>query len=413
MNETVKNTTLDKGLRIISKKISDNGTASICISVKVGSRYEEEANSGISHFIEHILFKGTNNRDNIQIAKEMDNMGGYFNAYTGKEYTVYHTTIMSEHIEPAIELMADMLQNSIFDPQEMEREKDVVLQEIAQNNDEPEDILYDKVLERIFSNKPLGRTVLGDRDFIRKVEALDIKKYMSKYYTMDNIVIAVAGDVDHEKITRIVEKYITKFPSTRHKLVLDSGEYGKGNIKIERELEQLHVLLNFAGIPYLDENHYAYRVLVAILGAGMSSRLFQEIREKRGLAYSVGCSSVSYSDAGILQIFAGIAPERFTEFMSATRNEIDKTTQSKATEEELERVKNQIRFSIKLSNESSLGVAEYLSYCLHKYGKYVKPSEHIDKINAVTTEDVLNLARKIFSHELTTGIIGNISRTEI
>ncbi len=403
---SIEITKLPNQLTVATDTMTDAETVSIYVWVEIGTKHESPEKNGIAHFIEHMMFKGTSHRTAKMIAEEFDNTGGYINAYTTREYTVYYCRILKNDIARAVNIMADMLQNSTFDLEELERERSVIFQEIGQSEDTPNDIIFDHYQNLIFGNDPLGRPILGTKDTVSSISYDDLKEFTNNYYTAGNIVISAAGAVSHKEFTDIVER---EFSKLRHGSFqpTTSSIYQSGDYRKNKELEQLHLILGFKGINCFDPRFTTMQVLSSILGSGMSSRLFQEVREKRGLAYTISSSPSLYRDAGVISIYAGTSPEKTNELIEAVAGEIQNISNN-ISDEELMRAKQQVKASILMDRESVPARAEILANNLACYGRYIAPNEWLEKYEAVTKESIADLALEIFdSSALSVTSMGN------
>jgi predicted Zn-dependent peptidase len=319
--EQVEVTTLDNGIRVISQKMNETEAVTIEIWTGVGSRYERPEQNGISHFLEHMAFKGTKTRSAKQIAEDFDNIGGQLNAFTSREHTVYYAKVLKENFHDAIDLLADIIQNSVFEQQEIERERNVVLQEIAMTNDAPDDIIFDLYQQTAYSNQPIGRSILGPSKLVANFSQEDLKGYVAEHYHGANLVISVAGNVDHQTVIEFAKKNLNNIPKGKRS-DKEPANYVGGEHREQRDLEQVHMTFGFQGTPYLSDDVYKYQLLSCILGGGMSSRLFQEIRENRGLAYSVAAFNSSYLDEGTFTIYSATSPEKINELLQSVCDEL-------------------------------------------------------------------------------------------
>jgi predicted Zn-dependent peptidase len=388
--------TLANDLCFATDQIPTIETVSFAVLVKTGSRDETIANNGISHFLEHMAFKGTKNRTALQIAEEFDMIGGYFNAYTSREKTVYYAQVLKEDVEVAIDIISDILQYSLFDQEEIDREKGVILQEIAQNNDTPDSLIFDLFYETAFSDQAFGRSILGQVDFIKSVNQTDIVSYVEQNYSYKNIYITAAGNLNHQEIQNICQDKFVRFSNNTIRPNA-KAEYKGGEIRIEKDLEQVHLILGFPGISYLDDTeYYIIQILSIILGGGMSSRLFQEIREKRGLAYSISSFASSYYDTGIFAIYSGTSDENVNELIDVVGEEIYKICQD-IHDDEIKRAKAQVRASLLMSQESSVYRSEKLAANLANFGRYITISEIMQHINSIEKKHLIDFAKKLFS----------------
>lgn len=386
---------LENGLRICSDTMDNIETVAVSVLVKAGSRNEQASNNGISHFLEHMAFKGTKTRTAQAIAEEFDNIGGYFNAYTSREKTVYYTKVLKNDLTLAVDILADILQNSVFDQNEIEKEKGVIIQEIAQTEDTPDDLVFDHFQETAYPDQPFGRSILGTVDFIKNVSRDQVVSYVNSHYYYNNIIIAGAGNLQPQMFSDLVANKFTNFSSKSH-IPHESARYQGGEKRTVRELEQVHVVLGFKAVPYLDPDYYTQQVLSIIAGGGMSSRLFQEVREKRGLAYSISSFSSSYEDCGIFGVYSGTSDDKANELINVVCDELLKLTHN-IKEEEIVRAKAQVRAGLLMSQESSVSRAEKLVGNYAAYGRYIPTQEVIEKIDAIDLKNLQDFTKRLLA----------------
>lgn len=380
-------------------------SVSINIIVKVGSRYETLDEAGISHFLEHMAFKGTSNRDALQIAKEFDAIGGHFNAYTSREQTVYYTKVLSTHTKQALGILADILQNSLFDEKDINKELGVITQEIAAVKDNPDDLAYEKFYDLAYNNHPLGRSILGTVDNISKFSKADFQKYMSKHYTTDNIFISMAGNITHSGAEKLSEELFANFPKSQPDNY-DESQYSGGFELTEKTLEQTTIAMGFEGVSYKDlKSFYNLQILSIILGGGLSSRLFQRIREELGLAYGVGSWVSAFSDSGLISIYAASDHDNVIAVIDNIVNEIHKIKLD-ISEEELERAKAQIESNIYMAEEKPEYKSEEIGKNFALFGKYFPAKEVMNVVSKTTINDLTKTAQKVFSSKPTLSIVG-------
>jgi len=387
--------TLKNGLRLATDEMKDVETVSIGVFVNTGSRNEVPEINGISHFLEHMAFKGTKNRSARQIAEEFEGIGGRINAYTSKEKTVYYAKVLKQHAEFAVEFLADILQNSTFDSVELEKERGVILQEIAMTNDTPDDIVFDYFQEAAYPKQALGRSILGPVKNIKKFGRDHFVDYIGKQYNYQNMCVVAAGNIKQSDLVKWSQKYFTKLGTAKIKAV-EPAKYLGGEFRKEKKLEQVNLVMGFKGFSYLDKQNYTAQILAMILGGGMSSRLFQEVRENRGLAYSIYAFNYTHRDSGIFGIYAGTTPDKANELIAATKQEIEKIC-SKVSDKELSRVRTQFEASILMAKESTSGRMQKLGGDILAYDRIISDKEVLDKVFAVTKPDVTRLAEKIFT----------------
>ena len=389
-----KKTTLENGVRIVTENIPYMRSVSIGIWVRCGSRLEDPVCNGISHFIEHMLFKGTNQRSAFQIAKEIDSVGGALNAFTSKELTSFYCRVVSEHLELATDLLNDIYLESSFPEDEIEREKDVICQEIHQQDDTPEELIHEILSMNFWKDDPLGRPILG---FVPNILGLDrdsLTNFKRNYYRPDQTLICAAGQVDHERFVDLVASKFCKLTQNPDSLNLTKPAPTPGQILEIKDLEQIHICIASEGPSQTDKKRHAGYILNTILGGGMSSRLFQEVREKRGLAYNVYSFLSSYSDTGMFGIYSACEPDRFEE-LSEVISQYTLDMPSSITEEDVRLAKNQLKGSIILALESSEARMNRLAKGEIYFGKQVPVEEIIADIDKVTTDELSEYASEM------------------
>ncbi|MEE9301188.1 MAG: pitrilysin family protein [Alphaproteobacteria bacterium] len=390
---TVEVTTLPNGLRVVSETMPQVETASVGVWVDTGSRYESAGDNGVSHMLEHMAFKGTESRSAQAIAEEIEAVGGHINAYTSREQTAYTAKVLKEDVPLALDILADILQRSVFDEEELARERTVVIQEIAQVNDTPDDFVFDRFQEAAYPDQPMGRTILGPAPLIAEMSRETLAGYMADRYHAPRMVLSAAGHIEHR---RFVELAAGLFDSlrTEGREAREPARYAGGEWRETEDYEQVHLIVGFDGVAYGDADFYTQQVLSTLLGGGMSSRLFQEVREKRGLAYSVFSFASAYLDGGIFGIYAGTGSQQLGELVPVICEEIVKVGRP-AREEELKRAHAQIKAGLLMSLESTSARCEQLARQLLIYGRVVPVPELIAEIEAVDSEAVARLARRL------------------
>jgi predicted Zn-dependent peptidase len=404
---TISISTLSNGLRVISDVNDRVDSAAIGVWVNVGSRYEDPSVNGIAHFLEHMAFKGTTTRSAMQIAEAIENVGGYLNAFTSRETTAYYARVLKEDTNLAVEILSDILQNSVFDPAEVDKEREVILQEISQSNDTPDDIIFEHFQETAYKKQAIGRSILGPQEIVRRINHDDLKKFVSEKYVASRMVLAATGNVDHDAIVAMAEE---KFKNLKrdNPVSFDSAVYTGGEFKESRDLEQLHLLLGFEGVALDDPQYYTVSVLATLLGGGMSSRLFQEVREKRGLVYSIYAFKSCFSDSGMFGIYAGTSPGQAVELLDVITSEI-RDIACHVTEDILKRSKAQLKASLLMSLENVSSRCEQLAQHMLFFGRPISRAEIIDRVEAVTVEGIISAAHKIFSSTPTMATLGDVS----
>lgn len=401
---TVRMTTLENGLRIITDDIPGIVTASLGLWVEVGTRHESSEINGISHFLEHMAFKGTTTRSAKQIAEEIENVGGHLNAYTSRENTAYHARVLEDDVPLALTIIADIIQNSTFEQEELDREREVILQEIGQSHDTPDDIIFDHFQETAFPKQPMGRPILGRPEIIRAITRDDLKSYMDREYTADRMVFAATGAINHDQIVDLCRQNFTHL-FTHATQKFEKSTYQGGQYFEKRKLEQIHLLVGFEACPYGHPDYYPLAVFSSILGGGMSSRLFQEVREKRGLVYTIYSFHTAFRDAGIFGIYAGTGETQVQELLPTVKTVLADLPNTLEVRE-IDRSKAQLKAGLLMALESTASRCEQLAQQLMIYGRPVPPQEIIEKVNEVTKEDIIGAALRLVSKSPTFAALG-------
>ncbi|MDI6725996.1 MAG: pitrilysin family protein, partial [Smithellaceae bacterium] len=386
-------TILDGGIRVVSEAIEQVRSVSIGVWVLCGARYEEEASSGMCHFLEHMLFKGTTGRAAYDIAAAIDSIGGIMNAFTGKELTAYYIKVPDYHLTVAIDLLADMFTNSLFDQAEIEKEKSVVIQEISLLDDSPDDYIHDYFESTFWNGQSLGRPVLGTRDSVGSFSREGLGSFFQSRYSGGNLVISATGNVDHRVLVDLVrEAFSGQILSPV--VSKDVAPVSSAGIHVlERDLEQVHLIIGTDAPAAVSDRRYAALIINALLGGCMSSRLFQEIRERRGLAYSVHSFLASYLDTGILGIYTGAAQDKIGEIIQVVMAELERFREVALSDGELTQAKELIKGNYLLSMESTDTRLSRLAKNEICFNRYVSSDEFIGYIEGVRREDVLSLAQ--------------------
>lgn len=405
----VEITTLPSGLRVVTVNLPLK-TAVTAAFVKTGSRYESKDINGISHFLEHMAFKGTRSRSAFNIANQIERIGSSINAFTSKEMTAYYVSSLPEHIEKSLDIISDVLLNSAFPQDELNTERGVVLQEIARSYDNPMHLAYDFYDLAAYPNQNYGRTILGDPEFIKVVTRDDFNSYMEKHYTAGNMLVVCAGNVDHKEFTQLVSEYFAMTPLGNVSIPAKATYVG-GYKHYNKNFEQANIVLGFPSYTVREEDHIVAEVLDGVLGGGMSSPLFTEVREKRGLVYSVRSMVEHGSDYGNFAIYAGTTPELVTEFFDVACGELKKLIDS-INPEDLFRTKNQLKSRILMKQDRPFSVAMEVVEDLCIFGNIRDVNERVRKIDEVSVDQLKVTAAKIFSSVPTLCIVGNIERED-
>ena len=409
-------TTLDNGLRIATERDADGHSAAFAIAVDVGARHEEPNEGGLSHMLEHMAFKGTAKMNAREIAEAFDLMGGNVNAYTSHEHTVYYAKVLKEYAADALRLLCEIVAGSTFDANELERERQVVLQEIAMHQDTPDDLVFDLYQEMAFAGQPLALSILGKPERVATFTREDMISYTAKHYKPNRLVLAGAGCVDHKETLAIATEFFGDRKNAAAKKVQQTAQYKGGEKTLEKDLEQVQLVLGFPGLASPHPDYYALQVFATILGGGMSSRLFQEIREKRGLAYSVSAFASGYQDVGLLGIYAGTTVEHLAELTGALK-EVLASMKNGVSDEELLRAKNQLKAGTVMTRENCGSIAEWIARHLHVYGEYRDVEKLVGEIEAVTKDDMIRMAELALSTATPTvaalGPIGSVNNAAL
>ncbi len=406
--------TLSNGIRVVSETLPKSRSVSIGVWVKVGSRHEPPEIGGISHFIEHLFFKGTTKRTAKDIAIEMDSIGGEMNAFTSQETTTYYAKVVDEHLPVAIDILSDILLGSRFDPVEMEKERKVILEEIKGVEDTPDDYIHELFTSTVWPDNPLGRPILGTRDTIRALKHENIVAYIDDYYGPKEIVISVAGNFEHARLVDLLDKsFGTLVRSGTSKKEL-APDFAHAVAVRKKQLEQVQLCLGCKGLHYTHEDRYVLSALNTVLGNGMSSRLFQEVREQNALAYSIYSYITSYRDTGLLTVYAGTDPANALDVARLTIKEMKKIREEGITPAEEARVRNQIKGSLVLSLESSNSHMSRIARQEIYFGKYLSMDDIIKGVEHVTAEQVQSLAQRLFTADnLSLTILGPLSKSDV
>jgi predicted Zn-dependent peptidase len=416
MNEQhYRQTDTSNGIRILTEKMPNLRSVTSGFWIGVGSRDEPQELSGISHFIEHLLFKGTTRRTAKRIAEEFDSMGGELNAFSAKEYTCYYSKVLDEKVADAFEIMTDMLLRSLMLPKDVDAERKVILEEIAMHEDSPDDIIHDLFVSALWESHPLGQSVLGYQNVIRTLGSEDITKFFGNHYISENMVVAVAGNIEHEMVVDLVEQNMdTDNGGERHVRHSVVPEIRPHTVVYNRPTEQAHIVLGTQGLPRQHPARFALAVLDNLLGGGMSSRLFQKIREERSLAYSIFSYHSMYVETGLMAVYAGTSPDNISSVLELIKEEIDQILDKGISEEELERAKGHIKGNLVLSLEDSGSRMTRLGKSEICQGEILSLNDLLGKVDAVSSDDVRQLVQELFGdRKLIVTVIGPFDDREI
>ena len=401
--------TLPNGLRVVTEKMPGLASASVGVWVGAGARHEAPDQNGVAHFLEHMAFKGTRRRSALQIAEEIEDVGGYINAYTSRETTAFFARVLSDDVPMALDVIADILLEPAFAAEEIEVERGVILQEIGQALDTPDDVIFDWLQEESYAGQPMGRTILGDAQRVAAFDRADLSRFVTERYGPGGMVVAAAGAVDHDRVVRIAEDLFGHLePRASDEPV--PARFTGGERRVERPLEQAHIALAFEGPGWRDEDFYTAQIQATALGGGMSSRLFQEAREKRGLCYSIFAQAHAHDDTGLFTIYAGTSGAQIAELTELTLDELRRAA-SDMTAAEVARARAQMRAGLLMGLESPSARAERMARLVAIWGRVPSVEETLERIDAVTTGDVRALtARMAEAGRAALALYGPVSR---
>jgi predicted Zn-dependent peptidase len=396
--ELVAKTVLSNGIRVITEAMPHVRTASLGVWVATGSRYEAAGVHGISHFLEHLFFKGTRTRSALDIAQAVDALGGQMNAFTDKEHTCFFVKVLANHLPTVVDLMADMLLNSAFDPDAIERERQVIVEEIKMYEDSPDELVQDLVVQTIWNGHPLGRPVIGTRKTVSRLGRDDFVQYVGERYRADNLIVCVAGNVEHQAVVQLIDRHLGQWNGRITERPTEAPALSPTVSLRAKDIEQVHLCLATEGRAQADDDLYALEVLDNVLGGGMSSRLFHEIREKRGLVYSISSYAASYREGGLFVVYAAMSPETGPEVVRLTFDEIGRFAAT-LDAAEVDRAKESLKGNVMLGLESTGSRMYKLARSELYYGRQITLDEIIDRIDAVTPDAVRRMASEILRSE--------------
>ena len=390
---TVQTHTLPNGFRIVTEHMPGLASASVGIWVTAGARNERAEQNGIAHFLEHMAFKGTERRSALQIAEAIEDVGGYINAYTSREVTAYYARVLEADVPLAVDVLGDILLNPVFDPAEIETERGVILQEIGQSLDTPDDVIFDWLQEQAYPGQAMGRTILGPSERVASFSRNDLSGFVTEHYGPEQMILSAAGAVDHDKLCKLAETLFGGM-AARPQGVFDMATFQGGETRQVKTLEQAHFALAVEGPGYLADDIYIAQVYSSILGGGMSSRLFQEIREHRGLCYTIFAQTGAYSDTGMTTIYAGTSGDQLSDLAELTIDEM-KRLAGDASPAEVARARTQMKAGLLMGLESPSNRAERMARMIQIWGRVPDLQETVSRIDAVTTGDVREFAEQM------------------
>ena len=407
---TVRTSTITNGLRVVTHHMAAVETVSIGVWAHAGARHERAEVNGIAHMLEHMAFKGTRRRSARAIAEEIEAVGGHLNAYTSREFTAYYATVLKGDETLALDILSDILQHSVFDERELDRERAVILQEIGQANDTPDDVIFDLFQETAFPDQPVGRPVLGTAELVRAMPRDALTSYMGEHYIAGRMVVAAAGNLDHDRLVAEVEEAFSDV-ATSADTSQEPARYAGGDVRQDRDLEQVHLTLGFEGVSFSDPDYFALSVMSTMLGGGMSSRLFQEVREELGLAYAIYSFTSSYLDSGLFGVYAGTG-EGEAETVVPAICDILGGLAGTVSDDELKRAKAQIKAGILMSLESTASRCEQLARQILVFGRPLPPDEVSARIDAIGRDAIDAIARRLLGRTPTFAALGPIDRVQ-
>ncbi|SFI70125.1 Predicted Zn-dependent peptidase [Bosea sp. OK403] len=399
-------TTLPSGLRIVSQHMDHAVTVSLGIWIGAGSRDELPHEHGLAHLLEHMAFKGTARRNALEIAEEIESVGGDLNAATSVEYTCYTARVLGSDLPLAVDILSDILTAPALTAEELKREKGVILQEISAVQDTPDDLVYDRFLQAAFPDQPLGRAILGTAKTVKGFTPDAIRAYLARHYHAGNMVLAASGAVDHAELVALAEKHLSALPpGPATAAPREAGHYRGGEARIKSDEEQVHLVLGFPGQPFSNGAHYPLQIFSSVLGGGLSSRLFQQVREQRGLAYAVDAFHWPFSDCGVFGISAGTAPEDVGELIDVALACLRQAAED-VSEVEVARARAQMKVGLLASLESPGGKLEQMARQVLLFGRAIPREELAARLDAATLEDVRAAGHSLLGHQPTIAAVG-------
>jgi predicted Zn-dependent peptidase len=409
-----RKTVLDSGITVITEPMESVRSVALGIWFAVGSRDESQAEAGMSHFMEHMMFKGTPTRTAQDISEQFDHLGAELNAFTSKEYTCYYARFVDEHLPRAFELLADMCVNANLDDESCISEREVVIEEIARMEDTPDDRIHEIFSHALWPDHPIGLPILGSRELVGGFDHAQAAAFRKKHYLSGNTVVAAAGNVDHDALVMLAEKYLANLPAGPRSIRPVAHTADQASIAVlEKETEQAHICYGVSTMNAHHPDRFALSLLDGVLGGGMSSRLFQEIREKRGLVYAVYSFSALYQDTGEFAIYAGTRPSNAEEVLTLIRSEVERIASAGVTPEELDRVRQASKGHLVLGMESTRSRMTRLGRNEVTGGEILSADEIMDRFNSVTMEDLMRVSAEAFSHQKVLAVIGPFTEEKL
>lgn len=408
---SIQSTKLKNGLRVVTDTVDTVESVAVGIWCDVGTRHEDMAHNGVAHMVEHMVFNGTPTRSAKDIVEQIESVGGQMNAFTSREMTAYYVHLLKEDVPLALDVLSDMIQRPTFPDVDLEKERGVIIQEIGMTNDTPDDLVFDMYQAAAYPDQALGAPILGTAEIVQGMKKDTLFDYVQRFYTSKNLIISAAGNISHDDMVAHVERLFQDLPQD-HAGNFPKANYQGGEHRSEKDLEQSHVVLGFQGIHKHDPDYYAALLMSTILGGGMSSRLFQEVREKHGLVYSVYASHTGYDDDGQFEIYAGTGPDKLPALIPVICDEIQKMVQDPVLSEELARAQSQLRAGILMGRESMLSRVNRQAKYLMNYDEELDIQALLKKIEAVSIDDISKAAQRIFTGVPTLAALGPLTNLE-
>ena len=408
---TLQSTRLDNGLRVVTDYVPTVESVAVGIWCDVGARHEDMAHNGVAHMVEHMMFNGTPTRSAKDIVEQIESVGGQMNAYTSRENTAYYVHLLKDDLPLALDVLSDMIQRPTFPDNDLEKERGVIIQEIGMTNDTPDDLIFDLYQQTAYPQQSLGAPILGTADIVQNMTKQTLFDYVTHFYNPENLVISAAGNVTHEKMMEEVKRLFCDLPAPK-KSTYQKADYHGGEHRSDKELEQAHIVLGFQGIKKSDPDYYAATLLSTVMGGGMSSRLFQEVREKHGLVYSVYSAHSGYNDDGQFEIYAGTGADKLPKLIPVICDEVQKISQNLMDVDELNRAKSQLRAGILMGRESMLSRANRQAKHMISFDEEFSLAHLLEKIDIVEPEDIQKMAQRIFSSRPTLAALGPLDQLE-
>ncbi|WP_298257743.1 pitrilysin family protein [uncultured Litoreibacter sp.] len=400
--------TLSNGFRVVTEHMPGLESASVGIWVNAGGRHERVEQNGIAHFLEHMAFKGTKRRSALQIAEAIEDVGGYINAYTSREVTAYYARVLKDDVPLAMDVIGDIVRHPVFDPREIEVERGVILQEIGMSLDTPDDVIFDWLQEAAYPGQPIGRTILGPSERVKNFSRADLSAFVGEHYGPQNLILSAAGAVDHDAIVRMAEDMFGDMPKGTSQPV-ENAKFASGERSEIKSLEQAHFTFALEAPGYRADDFYTAQVFSSAFGGGMSSRLFQEVREKRGLCYSIYSSIGSYNDTGMMTVYAGTSADDIADLANITVDELKRAADD-MSEAEVTRARTQMKAGILMGLESPSSRAERLARIVGIWGRIPPLSETIEKIDEVDVAQVRSFAESLARAQVAMALYGPVEK---